>query len=457
MDSATRLKLEDHVRRNAELRSDHPAIVCNGKTTSYARLWEEVLERRDRLVDEGLTAGRLNIFRVSQDAAFVVDYLATHLAGAAAVPLERDSPAERFEDIMGRYGDVVLPHGDDPMEDIADILFTTGSTGTQKGVMESYRAISADADNLIRAQGFSGETVFVVCGPLNHIGSLSKLWPVLTLGATAIILDGMKDMDAFFRAFDYPSRKLATFMVPASIRMTLQLGSKQTERMAARTDFIETGGAAIAQADMEALCRLFPATRLYNTYASTETGIVCTYDYNHNACLAGCTGKAMRNADAFITPEGTIACKGDTLMSGYLMDDAATAAVLHDGTMFTNDLGEIDHEGRLHIRGRNSDVMNIGGYKVSPLEVEDAAMAFPDIADCVCFLTESPIFGKTIKLLYTAKDGVTIDKRSLARFVADRLEGYKVPRIFQQVDSIRHTYNGKTDRKYYAVSGSGSE
>lgn len=144
-------------------------------------------------------------------------------------------------------------------------------------------------------------------------------------------------------------------------------------------------------------------------------------------------------------------------MSGYLMDDAATAAVLHDGTMFTNDLGEIDHEGRLHIRGRNSDVMNIGGYKVSPLEVEDAAMAFPDIADCVCFLTESPIFGNAIKLLYTAKDGVTIDKRSLARFVADRLEGYKVPRIFQQVASIRHTYNGKTDRKYYAVSGSGSE
>lgn len=453
MDSATRLKLEEHVRRNAELRPDHPAIVCNGKTTSYARLWAEVLERRDRLVDEGLTAGRLNIFRVSQDTAFVVDYLATHLAGAAAVPLERDCPAQRFEDIMGRYGDVVLPHGDDPMEDIADILFTTGSTGKQKGVMESYRAISADADNLIRAQGFSGETVFVVCGPLNHIGSLSKLWPVLTLGATAIILDGMKDMDAFFRAFDYPSRKLATFMVPASIRMTLQLGSKQTERMAARTDFIETGGAAIAQADMEALCRLFPATRLYNTYASTETGIVCTYDYNHNPCVAGCTGRAMAHSEVFITPEGTIACKGDTLMSGYLADDETTAAVLHDRTMFTNDLGEIDSEGRLHVKGRNGDVMNIGGYKVSPVEIEDVAMAYSDIADCVCFLTDSELFGKAVELLYTSKTAAVIDKRRLARFMAERLERYKVPRVFRQVPSIHHTYNGKTDRKYYKTHG----
>lgn len=457
MDNSDRRTIEECVRSHASVMPEKTAVVCDGRTLSYARLWEEALRKRDELIGEGLAPGRLHIFRVSQDEDFIATYLAVHMAGAVAVPLERDCPETRFRDLVARYGDLVLPRNEDRMEEIADILFTTGSTGNQKGVMESYRAIWADTDNLIHAQGFSQDTVFVICGPLNHIGSLSKIWPVLTLGGTVFILEGMKNMGAFFRAFDYPSNKLATFMVPASIRMTLQLGKDEIGRIASKTDFIETGGAAIPQSDMDALCRLFPTTRLYNTYASTETGIVCTYDYNHNACLAGCTGKAMRNAGVFITPEGTIACKGDTLMSGYLMDDAATAAVLHDGTMFTNDLGEIDHEGRLHIRGRNSDVMNIGGYKVSPQEVEDAAMAFPDIADCVCFLTESPIFGKTIKLLYTAKDGVTIDKRSLARFVADRLEGYKVPRIFQQVASIRHTYNGKTDRKYYAVSGSGSE
>lgn len=211
------------------------------------------------------------------------------MAGAVAVPLERDCPETRFRDLVARYGDLVLPRNEDRMEEIADILFTTGSTGNQKGVMESYRAIWADTDNLIHAQGFSEDTVFVICGPLNHIGSLSKIWPVLTLGGTVFILEGMKDMGAFFRAFDYPSNKLATFMVPASIRMTLQLGKDEIGRIASKTDFIETGGAAISQADMDALCRLFPTTRLYNTYASTETGIVCTHDYNHNACLAGCT------------------------------------------------------------------------------------------------------------------------------------------------------------------------
>ena len=434
---------------HAVQRPGHAAIVCHGETVSYAQLWDRVLKKRNQLLSDGLAAGGINVFRTSQDTDFVVTYLATHLVGAAAVPLERDCPETRFCDLVARFCDLVLPRNEDRMEDIADILFTTGSTGEQKGVMESYRAISADADNLIHAQGFSEETVFVVCGPLNHIGSLSKLWPVLMLGATAIILEGMKDMDAFFKAFDYPSRKLATFMVPASIRMALQLGKEQIGQIAAKTDFIETGGAAISQADMEALCRLFPSTRLYNTYASTETGIVCTYDYNHNPCVAGCTGRAMLHSEVFITPEGTIACKGRTLMSGYVADEETTASVLHDNVMYTNDLGEIDGTGNLHIKGRNSDVMNIRGYKVSPMEIEDVAMAYPDIADCVCFLADSELFGRAVKLLYTSKTGAVIDKRLLARFMAGKLERYKVPRMFLQVPAIRHTYNGKTDRKYY--------
>ena len=449
MDNSDRRTIEECVRSHASVMPEKTAVVCDGRTLSYASLWEEALRKRDELIGEGLAPGRLHIFRVSQDEDFIATYLAVHMAGAVAVPLERDCPETRFRDLVARYGDLVLPRNEDRMEEIADILFTTGSTGSQKGVMESYRAIWADTDNLIHAQGFSQDTVFVICGPLNHIGSLSKIWPVLTLGGTVFILEGMKDMGAFFKAFDYPSNKLATFMVPASIRMTLQLGKDEIGRIASKTDFIETGGAAIPQSDMDALCRLFPTTRLYNTYASTETGIVCTYDYNHNPCVAGCTGRAMAHSEVFITPEGTIACKGDTLMSGYLADEETSAAVLHDRTMFTNDLGEIDSEGCLHVKGRNGDVMNIGGYKVSPVEIEDVAMAYPDIADCVCFLTDSELFGKAVELLYTSKTTAVIDKRRLARFMAERLERYKVPRVFRQVPSIHHTYNGKTDRKYY--------
>lgn len=118
-----------------------------------------------------------------------------------AVPLEKDCPEDTIKLIKESYGHKHLPQAEEPLENIADVLFTTGSTGKQKGVMESYRAINANSDNLIKAQGFTKDTVFIICGPLNHIGSLSKIWPTLMLGGTLIILQGMKDINTLFDAF----------------------------------------------------------------------------------------------------------------------------------------------------------------------------------------------------------------------------------------------------------------
>ncbi len=449
MDNIINNTVEECVRQYAAAMPEKAALVCNETTLSYSQLWLSVCQTKRDLIANGLKEGALNIFRASQNADFITTYLATHLIGAVAVPLEKDCPEGKFNEIAGKFGNTVLPQSGRQGEGIADILFTTGSTGQQKGVMESYRAIMADADNLIHAQGFTNDTAFIISGPLNHIGSLSKLWAVFASGGTLIIAEGMKDIDGLFRLFDYPGTSIATFMVPASIRMMLQFGEKRLSGLSDKIDFIETGGAAISQSDMDALCQALPNTRLYNTYASTETGIISTYDYNHNPRIAGCTGKPMRNSSARITADGTIACSGLTLMSGYIGDDDLTRSVLHDGTMFTNDIGEIDSEGNLYIKGRDNDVMNVGGYKVSPQEVENAAMSFPTIADCICFMTTSDLFGDTTKLLYVPKQGGHVSKRELALYLASRMERYKVPRIIEPTDSIRHTYNGKPDRKYY--------
>lgn len=441
--------IEEYVRLHAINDADKVAVICDGNKFTYAQLWDAVSKRSRELEIGGLYNGSLNIFRASQDADFIIEYLATHLAGAVAVPLEKDCPEEKYQRLIEDYGKIKMPDTDIPSEAIADILFTTGSTGEQKGVMESYRAILADADNLIHAQGFSSETVFIISGPLNHIGSLSKIWPVLILGGTLIIANGMKDINGFFRLFDYPSISIATFLVPASIHMMLQFGEKRLEQLSKKIEFIETGGAAISQSDMNSLRKTLPRTRLYNTYASTETGIVATYDYNNNPCVAGCTGSPMKNSSTFITNDGTIACKGLTLMSGYFDDEELTNSVLHDDTVYTSDIGEIDNRGFLHIKGRNNDVMNIGGYKVSPQEIENVALSFHAVSDCVCFMTKSAIFGETIKLLYIPKSNAKENNRDLAKFLDAHLERYKVPRIIEKTDSIHRTFNGKLDRKFY--------
>lgn len=443
--------IECYVQLNAQKRPDKTAVEWSDGQLTYRQLWDAATAKAALLKREGVARGCLHLFRTMQDGSFIVSYIATHLIGAIAVPLGADLPSNAYSNLEARYSNLRIDAKDDISKDFADVLFTTGSTGKQKGVMLSHQAIMADAENLITAQGFSDETVFVVCGPLNHIGSLSKIWPVLVQGGTLVILNGMKSLEAFFNAFRSHSGKLATFMVPASIRLMLGMEHGELRTVADKIDFLETGGAAITQADMEALCSALPTARLYNTYASTETGIVCTYDYNHNPCTAGCLGRPMENSTVEITADGRIACGGKTLMSGYLQDPALTMQVLHDGKVFTNDLGRIDADGRLHMTGRNDDVINTGGYKVSPTEVEDAAMAHPAIAECVCCAATSPLFGDTIKLFYVVAYGKSITKQELARHLAARLENHKVPRLYEQVPAIKRLYNGKLDRLFYST------
>lgn len=434
------MTLEDYLAQDARLYPHKTAVVCGDETCSYQELYARVKARSADFIEK---KSKVLPFRASQNIDFIVNYCAIHLAGAIAAPLERDIPQKHIDELAEKVTSQIVPDG------IADVLYTTGTTGQSKGVMISHHAIIADAENLIAGQGFCHELTFIINSPLNHIGSLSKLYPVMILGATLYIIDGMRDMSQFFRALDYPAGKIATFFVPASVRMLLQLGSKQLALYAEKLDFIECGGAPLAHADMLSLCRLLPNTRLYNTYASTETGIISTYNYNDNCCLAGCLGTPLPHSRIIITPDGHIACQGDTLMSGYLGEPELTSTVLRNNTVYMSDLGHIDSEGMLHIEGRQDDVINVGGYKVAPTEVEDAAMTMTEIKDCICISVSHPITGNALKLLVVTASGHPIDKRHLALFLKSRLETYKVPQFYEQVNTIERTYNGKLNRKFY--------
>ena len=433
---------EDVLQQSALRWPQCTALVSGDERLTYAELWRRISGHAETLHREG-PEQRVVCLRAQSSADWLIRYFALHLSGYVAAPLERDTPDALLAAISSELNSAVLP------PDAADILYTTGTTGRSKGVIISLRAILANSENLIDAQGFSHDLAFVVNGPLNHIGSLSKVFPVLMLGATVVLLDGMKDHNAFFRALNYPAAKVATFLVPAAIRMLLQLSGERLAACADRIDFIETGAAAISHADMKELCRLLPHSRLYNTYASTETGIIATYNFNDGRCMAGCLGRPMRHAHLGISSEGRIVCSGPMLMSGYAGDAERTASVLRDGKLYTSDLGTIDGEGMLHLSGREDDIINVGGYKVSPLEVEDAALSSPLVADCLCIPSPHPVTGQALKLLVVPAAGCAFTKRTLALFLKERLELYKVPLLYEEVPAIRRTFNGKPDRKSY--------
>ena len=157
----------------------------------------------------------------------------------------------------------------------------------------------------------------------------------------------------------------------------------------------------------------------------------------------------MRNSMLEVAEDGHIMIFGKTLMSGYVNDPQTTAAVLSDGRIHSSDLGYIDSEGLVHLKGRQGDVINVGGFKVNPVEVENAVSSHPSVKDCICIAATHPVVGTVLKLLVVLQEGASLDKRSLALHIKSRLEPHKVPTFYEAVDEIRRTYNGKLDRKYY--------
>ena len=416
--------LEDYIDVNARLYPDKTAIVCDNDTCTYEDLKNRIKEKMILLEKVSYHKGQIVCLRAFTSIDYLVTYFALHKMGCIVTPLEKDIPDESYNTISQEICSNRVP------DDTADILYTTGTTGKSKGVMISHQTIIADAENLIDGQGFSHELAFVVNGPV----------------------DGLKDINKFWEAFDYPATKMATFLVPASIRILLQFSAEKLADYADKIDFIETGAAAISQGDMKSLCELLPNSRLYNTYASTETGIICTYNFNDGRCVAGCLGKPMKHSQVFITENGHIACKGDTLMTGYLGDTQRTSEILKDGVVYTSDigiLGILDDEGMLHLLGREDDVINVGGFKVAPTEVEDIALSYPIVKDCICISVEHKITGSALKLLVVVKEGELLDKRALAQYLKSKLELYKVPLLYEKVENIKRTFNGKIDRKYY--------
>lgn len=429
---------EDFIQRAARQWPDKPALVCGSRMLTYAGLWREAVNRAQTLTGR---EGRVVVFRASQDEAFAVEYLAVHLAGAVAAPMDAHCPDVVFEELRRQMEGARVPVG------TADVLHTTGTTGRPKSVIVSHRAICANVDNLTLSQGYTPDHTVVVHGPLNHIGSLSKLQVALSVGATVCLMDGLKDLNAFFDAIDHSMGCVATFLVPAQVQMVLRFGASRLQELSDKIDLIETGAAAIAETDMQQLCTLLPHTRLYNTYASTETGIIATHDFQAGPCEAGCLGRPMRHSHIRIAEDGHVVCSGDTLMSGYLSDQALSDEVLVNGELHTADLGRLDDLGRLRLMGRCDDVINVGGFKVAPEEVEDTARSFPTVSDCLCTVARHGVMGTVLRLLVVCEG--RLDARALAAHLKERLEPHKVPLLYTQVESIARTFNGKPDRKHY--------
>lgn len=435
------LSIEARIEKHAQHTPNKLAVVSAHGATTYQQLLQQATTQAQQY--QGMQQQGV-VLTATSDVEFLVSYFAVHMAGAVAVLLPATATPQQVHQMQNALQQFTFPEGS------ADVLFTTGTTGTPKGAVISTQAIAATAENIIHAQAYRPDITFIIPGQLNHLGCLSKVFATLAMGATCHLMPKLDLNELFAVSAQCKDMAAAAFLVPSCIRMLTHFGGKQMEGLANKMAFIETGGDALDAATMADIHALLPNTRLFNTYASTETGVVSTFEFTHEH-MAGCVGKALPHTHFDITPEGHIRCWGRSLMSGYLrMGEQTTFEPLADGRFTTCDWGEIDEQGALHFKCRNSDIINTGGFKVSPQEVESVANSFPEVKACVCIAVPHPILGQALKLLVVPNNHMPIVPRDLARQLKAHLETHQVPLFYEQVEDLALTPNGKINRKWYA-------
>ena len=342
--------------------------------------------------------------------------------------------------------------------DTSELLFSTGTTGKEKGIIITHRNNIALAQNVIYGVELQADNVELIPSPMNHSHGLRRYYANMYKGATVILISGVMNVLGFFRMMDnYGVNSID--LVPTALAVLLKLSKNKFAEYRDVLRYIQLGSAPLAESDKKIICSLLPKTHLYNFYGSTESGCICIYDFNDGIDKPNCIGKPTYNAEIVIVNEerepiksdkentGLLSSKGAMNMAGYWKDEEETAKALSDGIIYSNDEAYIDSDGDIILLGRKGDTINIGGNKVSPDEIEDVAKKHPDIADCGCIGVKDELRGSQPKLYVKMKSGRIFDPVSVRNLISAELEPYKVPDLIEETDEIPRSFNGKLLRR----------
>lgn len=454
------------------------AIIDRFGEISYKNYLDDIKKTAFVLKNYGIKAGDNIVITASQDRKFLTAFHALQIIGAVPVPMERSTKPERIAEIAAltsspfcltsaeldfvktinpqdlTLGNDELPIPESMFNEIADILFTTGTTGKSKGVVVTHTADVAVAENVLYGVEMKKGNIEIIPMPLNHAFGLRRYFSSMLNGSTVILLDGVINMKLLFESVEkHGATSMA--MNPAALGILLKMARKKLAEIADKIDYMQFGSAHLSKADKDAVKELMPNTRLYDFYGSTEAGCACIINFNSTDALDGCIGRATRHSEFKIIGEkgeflaagqkGRLICSGDMIMKEYYKEPEITGETLKNGYVYSNDLCEIDTEGRIFYYGRCDDVINCGGNKIAPQDVEDCAKEYKGISDCACVGEPDKLLGEVPKLFVVAAKNYS--EEELLALIAGKLEYYMVPKRVELIDKIPKTFNGKPLRR----------
>ncbi len=496
--------LINRVRVLAKEQPDKNAVCFKKEALTYRELYNVSVSMACLLTDKGVKKGDRVSFSAVSKPEMVVMYLALQAIGAISVFLDKNSTPSSMRDIFLESGSVIL-FTDKPMkesgeginlqslrgiyglarenanlntdenvintldsqdetkaDDISEILFTTGTTGKPKGVMLSFGAVYNILSNTIEGTGIRESDIMLLPLPLNHSFALRVLRAVIYRGATLVLQNGFtfaKEVENNVSTFGCTSMAA----VPASYEVMRSQMQDEFSRVLGGLRYIEFGAGSLSPRQRKELINLLPGVQIYNTWGSSESGgaIFCNVnevveDENNVRAL----GKPLKGrvevraldidgaeVKGDIDHPGRMSIRGGMIMSGYWNNDELTKETLKDGWLLTSDMIYRDENGYIYMLGRADDIINVGGEKVSPIEVENVACGYSGIVECACIGASDPdgVMGEIPVLFYVADSSYS--EPELIRYLSEKMEKYKLPKKFVAVESIPRNRMQKIDRK----------
>ena len=345
-------------------------------------------------------------------------------------------------------------------EDLSEILFTTGTTGKPKGTMLSVANIYASTHNTWKGVGMQEDDVVLLPLPLNHSVGMRVTRTIFYIGATLILQNGFTFAQELEKNIEgYHCTGLVS--VPASIELVYRQMQDKFANIMGNLRYMEFGAGSLSYDMKKKLVNMLPDTKIVNTWGSTETGGAIFLVVSENPDKLTALGKPIEGVEVKtvdtegneitardIDTAGRMVLRGKMQMMGYYQMPEANAQTLVDGWLYTNDMVYLDEDGYIYMLGRADDIINVGGEKVSPVEVENIAQEFEEIRECACIGVDDPdgILGK-VPVLYIVPEGSAVNEEELTKFLAERMERYKLPQRYLNIRELPRNRMKKLDRK----------
>ncbi len=338
---------------------------------------------------------------------------------------------------------------------IAEIIYTSGSTALPKGVMISHKNLIANTSSIVEYLKLTSNDIMLVVLPFYYCYGLSLLHTHIRVGGSIVLNNTFMLLGSVIN--DIINYKCTGFAgVPSHFQILLRKTKSFKENTFEHLRYVTQAGGKLHSVFIEEFIESFPNIMFYVMYGQTEATARLSYLPFENlrkkmgSIGIGIPGVELKLIDTegkeVVTDEiGEIVAKGDNIMSGYYKAEELTNKTLISGYLHTGDLAKKDQDGYFYIVARKKEIIKVGGERISPKEIEEVIVRIPEVVDCTIEGVYDDVLGEKIKATIVINENT--DTKTLKEKIIieckSKLSSIKVPQIIEFDNQVKVNSSGK--------------